>query len=260
TRFQEQQLVLQFCRDTELEKLVEEAVLRFVGNFRRHRRPEDLLAPVQVRLDFEYPELLEKNPRLLLLAVEEPLQFGEAVKYTVYGLIRSHLSAAGLKPVDIGQLHANWRIVGLPATQALQFKPCDHLLRLGLAQLQGMLAAFTPPELLVLQSIWYCGGPCMRNAIQTSSTAAPLCSVCSRPMSEYQKLRVTESYRILAILPSSSIKTLRFIGSLRRPQLVRLRAHTHDCDLKLGANYLITGYFADSASSYQIEACHLKCI
>nr|XP_017007243.2 uncharacterized protein LOC108064290 [Drosophila takahashii] len=257
SQFHEQRLVEHFCRQTQLLKLVEGSAGRFVANYRSSRRPEDLLAPIQLRLDFDYARLLDISPRLLQLIVEEPLQFQEALRYSIYGLVRSHLRDAGLKPIDINQLHAQWRLVGLPPSPGLQFEPRDQALRLGLSQVQGILAAFTPQETLVLQSIWYCGSGCMRNAIQTSSTDAPLCSGCSRPMSEYQKLRVTETYRILAILPSSAIQTPRTTGCLHRPKLVRLRAHAHDCELKLGSSYLVTCYFAVSASTYQLEACHL---
>ncbi|KAH8345060.1 hypothetical protein KR059_002001, partial [Drosophila kikkawai] len=259
-RFHEQRLVEQFCRQTQLLKLVEGSAERFVEHYRRTRRPEDLLAPVQVRLDFDYAHLLEQAPRLLQLVLEEPLQFGEAVRYTVYGLVRARLKTAGLKAIDIGQLHAQWRLVGLPYTPCLQFEPRDQCLRLGLSQVQGILAAYTPRETLVLQSIWYCSSGCMRNAIQTSSTDAPLCSGCSRPMSEYQKLRVTETFRLLAILPCSAVQTPRLLGCLHRPKLIRLRAHSHDCELKLGSAYLVTGYFDGSASTYHLEACHLRSI
>ncbi|XP_017056102.1 uncharacterized protein LOC108097985 isoform X2 [Drosophila ficusphila] len=258
SQFHEQKLIEQFCRQTQLLKLVEGSSGRFVANYRQSRRPEDLLAPIQMRLDFNYSQLIEHSPKLLQFIVEEPLQFAEAVRYSIYGLVRSHLKSAGLKAIDINQLHAQWRLVGLPHTPGLQFEPRDYSLRLGLAQIQGILAAFTPQETLVLQSIWYCGSGCMRNAIQTSSTDAPLCSGCSRPMSEYQKLRVTETYRLLAILPSFAVQTPRITGCLHRPKIVRLRAHAHDCDLKLGASYLITCYFSGSATTYQLEACHLE--
>ncbi|XP_016962859.1 uncharacterized protein LOC108033146 [Drosophila biarmipes] len=258
SQFHEQKLVEHFCRQTQLLKLVEGSSGRFVANYRNSRRPEDLLAPIQLLLDFDYARLLEIAPKLLQLIVEEPLQFQEAVRYSVYGLVRQHLKDAGLKPIDINQLHAQWRLVGLPLSPGLQFEPRDQSLRLGLSQVQGILAAFTPQETLVLQSIWYCGSGCMRNAIQTSSTDAPLCSGCSRPMSEYQKLRVTETYRILAILPSAAVQTPRITGCLHRPKLIRLRAHAHDCELKLGSSYLITCYFAGSSTTYQLEACHLR--
>ncbi|XP_017067366.1 uncharacterized protein LOC108105359 [Drosophila eugracilis] len=258
SQFHEQKLVEHFCRQTQLLKLVEGSSGSFVANYKNSKRPEDLLAPIQLRLDFDYQQLLEISPKLLQLIVEEPLQFQEAVRYSIYGLVRSHLKNAGLKPIDINQLHAQWRLVGLPYSPGIQFEPRNQSLRLGLSQVQGILAAFTPPETLILQSIWYCGSGCMRNAIQTSSTDAPLCSGCSRPMSEYQKLRVTEVFRILAILPSATVHTPRITGCLHRPKLIRLRAYSHDCDLKLGSNYLITGYFAPSATTYQLEACHLK--
>ncbi|XP_070144593.1 uncharacterized protein [Drosophila kikkawai] len=149
SQFHEQRLVEQFCRQTQLLKLVEGSAERFVEHYRRTRRPEDLLAPVQVRLDFDYAHLLEQAPRLLQLVLEEPLQFGEAVRYTVYGLVRARLKTAGLKAIDIGQLHAQWRLVGLPYTPCLQFEPRDQCLRLGLSQVQGILAAYTPRETLV---------------------------------------------------------------------------------------------------------------
>lgn len=139
----------QFCRQTQLLKLVEGSTGKFVEHYRRSRRPEDLLTPVQVRLDFDYAHLLEHSPRLLQLVLEEPLQFAEAVRYSVYGLVRAHLKTAGLKPIDIGQLHAQWRLVGLPYTPGLQFEPRDQSLRLGLSQVQGVLAAYTPRETLV---------------------------------------------------------------------------------------------------------------
>jgi len=37
-----------------------------------------------------------------------------------------------------------------------------------------------------------------------------------------------------------------------------LKAHAHDCELKLGSSYLITGYFTGSSTTYQLEACHLR--
>lgn len=42
-------------------------------------------------------------------------------------------------------------------------------------------------------------------------------------MSEYQKLRVTENYRLLAILPSACAQTPRTVNRIFRPILVRLR-------------------------------------
>ncbi|BFG01187.1 uncharacterized protein DMAD_01004 [Drosophila madeirensis] len=257
SQFQEQKLVEKFCRESHLLKILEGTVAAFVEDYKRTRTPEKLLTPLLLRLDFVYGDLLTHAPSLLPLVVEEPLQFGQAVKYSVYGLVRHQLKVAGLKPIDIGQLHAQWRVVGLPFSSSLLYDPAAHSLRLGLSLVQGILSAYTPAETLVLQSTWYCGSGCLRNALQTSATDAPLCPNCSRPMCEYQKLRVTETYRLLAILPSCTVQTPRSANRLHRPTIVRLRAYAYTCDLKLGAKYLITGHF-DGSANYDFEACHLK--
>ncbi|XP_032594847.1 uncharacterized protein LOC6565628 [Drosophila grimshawi] len=262
SQFHEQKLVDEFCRKTQLRQIIEQAVDSLLHNYRRTRKPEEALAPLLLRLDFNYTELAKHATQLLHLAIEEPLQFAEAVKYSVYGQVRNLLKAAqdnnGLKTIDIAQLHIQWRLLDLPLQTNLLFNPTHHQYPLGLALVSGILSAYTLPETLVLQSIWYCGSGCMRNAIQTSSTDAPLCPNCSRPMSEYQKLRVIENYCIISILPGDCVLTPRTVDCIYRPILVRLRAHTYDCNLKLGANYLITGYYCGTANAYQFEACHLK--
>ncbi|XP_033249601.1 sporozoite surface protein 2-like isoform X3 [Drosophila miranda] len=151
SQFQEQKLVEKFCRETHLLKIVEGTVAAFIEDYRRTRTrtPEKLLTPLLLRLDFIYADLLTHAPSLLPLIVEEPLQFGLAVKYSVYGLVRDQLKVAGLKPIDIGQLHAQWRVVGLPYSPNLLFDPAAHSLRLGLSLVQGILSAYTPTETLV---------------------------------------------------------------------------------------------------------------
>ncbi|KRF82439.1 uncharacterized protein [Drosophila virilis] len=223
SQFHEQKLIEKFCRATQLVKLIEGTVENFLRNYRRTRKPEEALAPLRLRLDFNYVELVEHAPQLLHLVVEEPLQFAEAVKYSVYGQVRDLLKANandnGIKAIDIAQLHTHWRLVDLPLQQNLLYNPTQYLYRLGLALVNGFLSAYTPPETLVLQSIWYCAGGCLRNAIQTSSTDAPLCPNCSRPMSEYQKLRVTENYRLIAVLPAECAQNPRSVDCIYRPIL-----------------------------------------
>ncbi|XP_030378734.1 uncharacterized protein LOC115627248 isoform X2 [Scaptodrosophila lebanonensis] len=262
SQYHEQKLVEQFCRATHLIKIIEGAAEAFVRNYNKSRRSEDALAPIILRLDFTYTDLVTHARDLLELAIEEPLQFAEAIKYCAYGLVRAHIKAVANEPpalktptIDIAQLHAQWRILGLPVQRNLQFDPSQHLYRLGLALVHGILSAFSATETLVLQSIWYCGSGCMRNAIQTTSTDAPSCSNCSRPMTEYSKLRVTENYRFIAILPKACVQTPRVLNQTFRPILVRLRDFTYNCALKLGACYLITGYFSSSPACF--ESCTL---
>ncbi|KAL7742838.1 hypothetical protein ACLKA6_012261 [Drosophila palustris] len=236
SQFHEQKLIEKYCRESELFKIIEDAVINFTRNYNLTLKPEEALAPFLIRLDFEYTDLIKHGQQLLYLALREPLQFAEALKYSVFGQVRDLLktNVNGPKAIDIAQLHIQWRLLDLPLHENLLFKPTKYKCPLGLALVRGILSAYTPPEILVLQSIWYCGGGCMRNAIQTSSTEAPLCPNCSRSMSEYQKLRVTENYRLIAILPSVCVETPRQLNRIYRPIL----HHTYDCDLKLGATYL----------------------
>ncbi|KAH8284248.1 hypothetical protein KR044_001223, partial [Drosophila immigrans] len=267
-RFHEQKLIEKYYRDTELLSVIEEAVSTFTSNYIRTRKPEEALAPILIRLNFEYTDLVKHGQSLLQFIYREPLQFAEAVKYSVYGVVRDLLKANngndngndnGPKTIDIAQLHTQWRLLDIPLQKALQFRPTKFDCPLGLSQVHGILSAYTTPEILVLQSIWYCSGNCKRNAIQSSSTEAPLCPNCSRSMSEYQKLRVTENYCIVAILPSAAVETLsRQPNRIYRPVLIRLRAHVYDCELKLGACYLVTGYYNSTSINYQFESCHLR--
>ncbi|XP_068159014.1 uncharacterized protein [Drosophila tropicalis] len=258
SQFQVHKIVEKFYRNTHLLKLIEGCVQKFVAHYQDTKRSEDLLAPLQLRLDFVVGDLAKRAPQLLRLVIREPIQFAEAVKYAAFSLVRQQLRLLGHKPVDIGQLHAQWRLVGLQFHPNLLFDPGQQSFPLGLSFVQGILSAYTPPETLVLQTIWFCGSGCLRNALQTSSTDAPLCSNCSRPMSEYQKLRVTESYRLLAVLSISSVQTPRNSGCIHRAILARARDHTYDLDLKLGADYLITGYFTTTSTTYNFEVCHLR--
>ncbi|KAH8411627.1 hypothetical protein KR215_007693, partial [Drosophila sulfurigaster] len=263
-RFHEQKLIEKYYRDTELFGLIEEAVAKFTNNYTETRKPEEALAPILIRLDFDYTDLVKHGQQLLHFIYREPLQFDEAVKYSVFGLVRDLLKANsnnGPKAIDIAQLHTQWRLLDIPLQKCLIFCPTKYNCPLGISLVHGILSAYTPPEILVLQSIWYCSGNCKRNAIRSSSTEgkSPLCPNCSQSMSEYQKLRVTENYCIIAILPSASVETTsRQPNRIYRPILIRLRAHTHDCELKLGASYQVTGYYNSTSINYQFESCHLK--
>ncbi|EDV91930.1 GH24636 [Drosophila grimshawi] len=153
SQFHEQKLVDEFCRKTQLRQIIEQAVDSLLHNYRRTRKPEEALAPLLLRLDFNYTELAKHATQLLHLAIEEPLQFAEAVKYSVYGQVRNLLKAAqdnnGLKTIDIAQLHIQWRLLDLPLQTNLLFNPTHHQYPLGLALVSGILSAYTLPETLV---------------------------------------------------------------------------------------------------------------
>ncbi|ALC48293.1 mei-217, partial [Drosophila busckii] len=261
-RFHEQKLVEKFCRESQLLKIIEGNINEFLGVYKRSQKRELALAPLIIRLDFHFAQLRALAPQLLRLAIDEPLQFADAIKYSIYSLVRAQLKSAandsGLKVIDITQVHTLWRFLDLPLHRQVLFDPNQHLYPFGLSLVHGILSAFTTPETNILQSVWYCGSGCIRNAIQNISTNAPPCSNCSRPMSEYAKLRITEPYRLIAVLPGACIQTPRTIDRIFRPIIVRIRAHTYDCKLKLGALYLATGYYCTTATTYIFEACHLK--
>jgi len=104
-----------------------------------------------IRLDFEYTDLVKHSQQLLYLVLREPLQFSEAVKYSVYAQIRNLLKANdnGPKAIDVAQLHTQWRLLNLPLQESLLFKPTNINCPLGIAQVPGILSAYTPPEILV---------------------------------------------------------------------------------------------------------------
>lgn len=113
------------------------------------------MGPLLLRLDFNYAELVNHAPQLLNLAVAEPLQFAEAIKYSVYGQVRDLLKSnanpneSSLKAIDIAQLHTQWRLLDLPLQSNLVFDPSEWLYPLGLALVDGILSALTLPEVLV---------------------------------------------------------------------------------------------------------------
>ncbi|XP_051859721.1 uncharacterized protein LOC117569419 [Drosophila albomicans] len=173
SQFHEQKLIEKYYRDTELFGLIEEAVAKFTNNYTETRKPEEALAPILIRLDFDYTDLVKHGQQLLHFIYREPLQFDEAVKYSVYGLVRDLLKANsnnGPKAIDIAQLHTQWRLLDIPLQKCLIFCPTKYNCPLGISLVHGILSAYTPPEILVLQSIWYCSGNCKRNAIRSNST------------------------------------------------------------------------------------------
>lgn len=130
---------------------IEDAVASFTRNYNLTLKPEEALAPLLIRLDFEYRDLIKHGQQVLYFVLREPLQFAEALKYTIYGQVRDLLKAndSGPKSIDIAQLHTQWRLLNLPLQENLLFKPTKYKCPLGLAFVHGILSAFTPPEILV---------------------------------------------------------------------------------------------------------------
>lgn len=133
---------------------IKEAFNSFVLKYTRTRKPEEALAPLLIRLDFEFTELVKHGQELLYLALREPLQFADAIKYSVYAQLRELLNTGvdrdrGVSSIDIAQVHTQWRLLGLPQQPNLFFTPTKHKCPLGLSLLLGILSAYTPPEILV---------------------------------------------------------------------------------------------------------------
>lgn len=155
-RFHEHKLIEKYCKQTNLAEKIKETFDSFLLKYTCTRKPEEALAPLVIRLDFEFTELVKHGQQLLYLAVREPLQFADAVKYSVYEQLRELLKSSsntsdrdGLKSIDIAQLHTQWRLLGLPQQPNLFFRPTKYKCPLGLSVLLGILSAYTPPEILV---------------------------------------------------------------------------------------------------------------
>lgn len=155
--FRDQRQIDTFVRSNKLLKVIEEAADDFIKTYQQSKRPEDAFDAIIVKLPFVYDDFLSHPLELLHLAIEEPLQFFNAVKYCVYGLIReivkSSANAAGadnlLNNIDIDQVHVQVRFLNLPLQQNLCFEPYTHSYRGGLSLVIGILSALTEPEKVV---------------------------------------------------------------------------------------------------------------
>lgn len=84
----------------------------------------------------------------------------------------------------------------------------------------------------------------LSNHIIVINIPAPICVMCTRPMSEYAKLRHNLSYTLLRLLPAEAVETPRTTNKLFRAVTVKVRQYIYDnCELLLGQRYSSTGYF-----------------
>ncbi|XP_036318100.1 uncharacterized protein LOC118733037 [Rhagoletis pomonella] len=265
--FRDQKQIESFIRRNNLLKIIEGATEKFIKKYSDSRKPEDALGALLLPLRFEYVEFTRiEDVELLHLVVEEPLQFLNAAKYCTYSLIRDHIklagstgdAAGGLKSIDIDQVHIQLRFIGLPQQEDLHFAPFKNCWPPGLSWTTGILSAISEPKVEVLQSTWYCSTGCNRNKIKSESTDAPTCNSCGRQMNEYPKLRVTENYRLLRILPPECIETPRILNKIFRALTVQAREHVYDCDLRLGNLYKIIGFYDYTRPGQLFQAWSIK--
>lgn len=91
--------------------------------------------------------------------------------------------------------------------------------------------------------MWYCSSGCTFNKIISETQSedgkcnkfvhlklnmlfvilAPLCFACSRQMIEYTKLRKSQTYRLLRVIPARSTQTPRPIDKIYRSVTVNLK-------------------------------------
>lgn len=76
-------------------------------------------------------------------------------------------------------------------------------------------------------------------------------------MSEYAKLRYTQDYFLLRILPVTAVETPKKCNKIFRTLIVKVREHVYDCELILGQRYSITGYFDYRRQSQVLQAWNL---
>ncbi|XP_039962060.1 uncharacterized protein LOC120775788 isoform X2 [Bactrocera tryoni] len=250
-RFRDQKLIERFVRCSQLLKIIEGATELFIKRYRNSKKPEDALGALFVPLHFEYIHFIHNNANELLhQIIEEPLQFLSAAKYCVYGIVRDQIKLSGntvesnaLKSIDIDQLHIQLRFIGLPLQEDLHFAHYKNCWPPGLSWTTGILSAISEPQWAILQSTWFCSTGCNRNKIKSDSIDAPICNSCGQHMNEYAKLRVTEKYHFLRLLPTSCIENPRVVNKIFRALTVHCKEHVHDCELRLGTSYFIIGYY-----------------
>lgn len=159
--FRDQKQIENFVRSNKLLKVIEEAADNFITTYRQSKRPEDALDAIIVKLCFVYSDFFGHPLDLLHLCVEEPVEFYNAVKYSVFGIIRNiikqqgsgvaggSLTESSLKFIDIDQVHVLVRFVGLPLQPDLCFEPYLNSYRTGLSLVIGILTAHTEPQKIV---------------------------------------------------------------------------------------------------------------
>lgn len=154
-RFRDQQQIENFVRGHKLLKCIEEIGDKFIEKYRDSKRSEDALAAIVVPLTFIHEDIAKTSNELLHLVLEEPVQFENAVKYCVFGIIRDMIKQAGsgsagnefaLKTIDIDQVHLLLRFVGLPFEENLLFEPYLNVYPTGLSLVVGIVVAFTELE------------------------------------------------------------------------------------------------------------------
>lgn len=153
-RFRDQKLIERFVRSSQLIKIIEGATEQFIKRYRDSKKPEGALGALFVPLHFEYSHFIHNNANELLhQVIEEPLQFLNAAKYCVYGIVRDQIKLSGstgenngLKSIDIDQLHIQLRFNGLPLQKNLHFAHYKNCLPPGLSWTTGILSAISEPQ------------------------------------------------------------------------------------------------------------------
>ncbi|XP_046802231.1 uncharacterized protein LOC111678928 [Lucilia cuprina] len=256
-----------FIRSSKLVKIVETVAEDFIKNNQLSERPENNFSAIIVKLPFAYSDFLKHSLNLLHFLIEEPVQFANAVKYCVFSLVRKIIKDSSVAAennkitnIDIDQIHILIRFMGLPLQQDLCFEPYINLYRTGLTEVIGFLSALSEPEKVVIQSVWYCATGCTRNKIKSLSLDVPNCTNCRHPMNEYSKLRQTQNFRLLRILPAESIESPHQLNKIFRSLTVRVLDHVFDCKLELGNRYLIIGHYNYISQKQEFEAWNLTII
>ena len=120
-------------------------------------RQEDNFSAIIFKLPFVYSDFIHYSLDLLQFILDEPIEFANCVKYSVFGLARDFfkdltkfLENDGLAfDIDINQVHILINFTGLPLQSDLRFQPHLCSYRTGLSQVIGILSAVTEPSVVV---------------------------------------------------------------------------------------------------------------
>ena len=139
-------------------KIIESVCENFVHNLRvSESRQEDNFNAIIFKLPFVYSDFIQYSLDLLQFILDEPLEFANCVKYSVFGLARdifkdlkkSLENDGSAFEVDINQVHILISFIGLPLQSDLRFQPHLCSYRTGLSEVIGILSAVTESSVVV---------------------------------------------------------------------------------------------------------------
>lgn len=220
------------------------------------------IAPIIVKFDFNYDQLLAESSDFLELLLFEPVQclsdLREATWLHVSALIEKNRIEGtlrqGIRDICLQQIHCSIRFTGLPMTEEeFIFRPFTHPVRFGVTVMHCVLSGLAQCGTFIQQSIWYCPSKCVGNDFHvigrcpfdwTQDYICPACTVCTRGLMEHVDYRKVAEYRLIKVHLVENARTQhRSNGWVKWSVTVQLVDDLCDVELKLGDEYIVIGNY-----------------